>query len=88
MLRHQHSSAIVNAVVIVVFVVVVLVPADSCGPEDDVAAMLGTHTHKGVTINLTRGDYAPLMKRMEDNLKKAKVMNCVYNTIHIYRPFS
>ena len=65
-----------------------LVPADSCGPEDEVAAMLGTHTHKGVTINLTRGDYAPLMKRMEDNLKKAKVMKCVYNTIHVYWPFS
>ena len=37
------------------------------------ASLLGVHAHKGASITLTRGDYAPLMKRMEDHLNKAKV---------------
>ena len=45
------------------------------------AASLGSHVFlpKGsdtpVTFNVTRGDYAPLMKLLADNLAKAKVTN-------------
>ena len=41
--------------------------------EDDVAKVLGEHSYQSHTILVTRGDYAPLMQKMVDNLEKAKV---------------
>ena len=46
-------------------------PYDS---EDSVASLLGTYSYQSATVKVTRGDYAPLMQRMIDNLEKAKVM--------------
>lgn len=37
------------------------------------AAVLGEHRYKEQTIKVVRGDYAPLLKRVVDNLQKAKV---------------
>ena len=34
---------------------------------------LGTYNFEGVTVNVTRGDYSPLLKLVSDNLLKAKV---------------
>ncbi len=44
--------------------------------EDKVAKILGEHSHQSHTIRVTRGDYAPLMQKMIDNLEKAKVLGC------------
>ena len=37
------------------------------------AGVLGEHSVKTCTIKVTRGDFAPLMQSMIDNLEKAKV---------------
>ena len=47
--------------------------AESLGHEDDVAPLLGDHTHNSAHIVVTRGDYAPLMERVVSNLELAKV---------------
>jgi len=44
----------------------------STGLPDTVQPHLGDHTHKGTSIRVERGDYAPLMKRVVANLGKAK----------------
>jgi len=44
----------------------------STGLPDTVHPHLGAHTHKGTSIRVERGDYAPLMKRVVANLGKAK----------------
>lgn len=46
--------------------------ADPCDPGDKVAGVLGTHPFRGTTVSITRGDYAPIMQRMVQNLQKAK----------------
>ena len=46
---------------------------DPCEPDDGTACVLGEHQYKGHCIRVTRGDYSPLMKRMVDSLRKAKV---------------
>ena len=46
---------------------------DPLGPDDDVAPLLGDHTHNSTHITVTRGDYAPLMERVVKNLEQAKV---------------
>jgi dipeptidyl-peptidase-3 len=50
---------------------------ESLGPEDDVAPLLGDHTHNSAHIVVTRGDYAPLMEKIARNLEQAKL--CVSN---------
>lgn len=45
-------------------------PYDS---EDHVASLLGTYSYQSATVKVSRGDHAPLMQRMIDNLEKAKV---------------
>ena len=47
---------------------------DSEGREDTVAKLLGKHDYKGCEILITRGDYSPLLKRLVENLKMAKVI--------------
>ena len=47
--------------------------AEPCDSEDQVSSLLGTYEHKSTSVKVTRGDYAPLMKRMVENLEKAKV---------------
>ena len=44
------------------------------GDDDDVACLIGSHNFRGKTIDITRGDYSDLMKRLVDNLKLAKVI--------------
>ena len=66
-----------------------LLPPDLCpliveplGPEDDVAPLLGDHTHNSTHIVVTRGDYAALMEKIVKNLEQAKVpctSKCTYN---------
>lgn len=40
--------------------------------DDAAAAWLGAHTHAGATITVTRGDYAPIMNRVIDELALAR----------------
>ena len=54
-----------------------LITAEPCGGEDCVAGLLGTYSYQSSTIKLTRGDYAPLMQRMIENLEK--------ETNHLFR---
>ena len=44
------------------------------GDDDDIACLIGSHNFRGKTIDITRGDYSDLMKRLVDNLQSAKVM--------------
>ena len=46
---------------------------EPCDAMDTVAAIIGEHVFKDVIINVTRGDYAPLMLTVVENLTKAKV---------------
>ena len=46
---------------------------DPCESDDGTAHLLGEHQYKGHCIHVTRGDYSPLMKRIVESLKKAKV---------------
>ena len=41
--------------------------------DDDVYTCLGKHMYKSSAIYIKRGDYAPLLKRVNENLQKAKV---------------
>ena len=50
-------------------------PADPVDARDKVSGCLGSHQFQDTTITVTRGDYSPLMKRMADNLEKAKVIS-------------
>ena len=52
--------------------------ADPVDANDTVSGCLGSHQFQGTTITVTRGDYSPLMKRMADNLEKAKVNSHMY----------
>lgn len=54
----------------------VTLSGDPIDQHDSVAGLLGPHTHEGTTIIVSRGDYAPLMQRMCENLDKAKVCVC------------
>ena len=36
-------------------------------------SILGDHSYQNCSISVVRGDYAPLMQRMVENLEKAKV---------------
>jgi dipeptidyl-peptidase-3 len=45
---------------------------DPCDAEDTVAAIAGEHVFQDVIINVTRGDYAPLMAAVVENLMKAR----------------
>ena len=49
-------------------------PDEPVDQQDNVAHLLGSHTHDGATIIISRGDYAPLMQRMCENLEKSKVL--------------
>ena len=42
--------------------------------DDDVYSYLGKHLYKSSIIYIKRGDYAPLLKRVNENLLKAKVI--------------
>lgn len=53
--------------------------AEPCGKDDKVASFLGDHQFQSCSIRVTRGDYAPLMQRINENLAKAKVvLQCVF----------
>ena len=58
-------------------------PLDS---NDTLAALLGDHTHNSTHITVTRGDYAPILEQVVQNLQEAKVgsatLVCVL--IHTY----
>lgn len=41
--------------------------------DDKVASLLGNHPFESCTIEVTRGDFSPLMAKMIENLAKAKV---------------
>ena len=47
--------------------------ADAVDDHDSVAAVLGSHVFKGTTVEVTRGDYAPLMAAVVEHLTKAMV---------------
>ena len=46
---------------------------EPCGDTDTLAAILGEHVFNDTIVNVTRGDYAPLMSAVVENLSKAKV---------------
>lgn len=43
------------------------------GEEDKVVAVLGSHEFKGCTFKVERGDYSGILKKVVENLDKAKV---------------
>lgn len=45
------------------------------GEEDKVVAILGSHEFKGHTFRVERGDYSGILKKVVENLDKAKVCN-------------
>ena len=47
--------------------------AEPFDEKDKMAALIGRHQHKSSCIEVTRGDYAPFMQDMLENLEKAKV---------------
>ena len=51
--------------------------ADAVDDRDSVAALLGSHVFKGVTVDVTRGDYAPLMAAVVEHLTRAKVSRLI-----------
>ena len=59
--------------------------ADPVGDDDDVACLIGSHNFRGKTVNITRGDYSDLMKRLVDNLQLAKVRIALYAGV-VMRP--
>ncbi|EDV24047.1 uncharacterized protein TRIADDRAFT_63309 [Trichoplax adhaerens] len=61
---------------------------DSQGREDTMAKLLGKHTYKGCEILITRGDYAPLMKRLVKNLQAAKNYASNNNEISMLEEYS
>lgn len=44
------------------------------GEEDKVVAILGSHEFKGCTFRVERGDYSGILKKVAENLDKAKVL--------------
>lgn len=47
--------------------------AEPLDGDDTVAGILGEHPVQSRSVRVTRGDYAPLMAKMVENLEKAKV---------------
>ena len=47
--------------------------ADPVGDDDDLACLIGSHNFRAKAVNITRGDYSELMKRLVENLQLAKV---------------
>ena len=47
--------------------------ADPVGDDDDLACLVGSHNFRAKIINVTRGDYSEVMKRLVENLQLAKV---------------
>ena len=47
--------------------------ADAVDDRDSIAALLGSHVFKGVTVEVKRGDYAPIMATVVEHLTRAKV---------------
>ncbi len=47
--------------------------AEPYDEKDKIASMIGQHQYESSCIQVTRGDYAPLMQNMIQNLEKAKV---------------
>ena len=43
------------------------------GEEDKVASILGSHEFEGCTFKVERGDYSGILKKVVENLEKAKV---------------
>ena len=63
--------------------------ADAVDDRDSVAALLGSHVFKGVTVEVTRGDYAPIMAAVVEHLTRAKVSclcTLLYKTVAFYMP--
>ena len=46
---------------------------EACDDADKLGAILGEHVFNDTIVNVTRGDYAPLMSAVVENLSKAKV---------------
>lgn len=66
--------------------VLTVVVADPVGDDDDVACLIGSHNFRGKTVDITRGDYSDLMKRLVDNLQLAKVCECCQQADVVMRP--
>ena len=49
------------------------------GFKDTVAEFLGSYQVKDATLNITRGDYSPILNRVVKNLESAKVclVDCI-----------
>ena len=43
------------------------------GTKDDVASLINSHNYKGIVIDIVRGDYSLLLKRVVNNLQLAQV---------------
>ena len=54
------------------------------GEEDKVTSVLGSHEFKGCTFRVERGDYSGILKKVVENLERAKVHTCTNNKIHPY----
>ena len=57
------------------------VSEDAGDESDKVAGLIGRHEYKSSSILVMRGDYAPLMQNMIQNLEKAKVSKYYYSPI-------
>ena len=72
-----------------IFCVILLFKAEpypgTDGEEDKVVTVLGSHEFKGCTFRVERGDYSGLLKRVVENLEKAKVKwkNFFWNNSHL-----
>ena len=72
-----------------IFCVILLLKAEpypgADGEEDKVVTVLGSHEFKGCTFRVERGDYSGLLKRVVENLEKAKVKwkNFFWNHSHL-----
>jgi len=42
--------------------------------EDDIACLINNYNYKGTVVNVTRGDYSPIMRRVVTNLQLAQVI--------------
>jgi len=42
------------------------------GEKDNIAAVLGSHKFKDCTFKVERGDYSGILKKVVENLEKAK----------------
>lgn len=57
--------------------------ADPAGDDDDIAHLVGSHNFREKAVNITRGDYSHLMRRVVDNLQLAKVSSMCVTLIHL-----